>query len=42
LSLVYPHREQLPMRVRVFIDFLVEVAQRRIAFGAFDPQTYAA
>ena len=42
LFLIYPHRERLPMRTRVFIDFIADVAARRLSPTAFDPLAYAA
>jgi DNA-binding transcriptional LysR family regulator len=42
LYLLYPHRDHLPMKVRAFIDFLIEVARRRLCSNDFDPFRYAA
>jgi LysR family transcriptional regulator for bpeEF and oprC len=42
LFLIYPHRERLPRRTRVFIDFIAEVAAKRLSCSKFDPHAYAA
>lgn len=42
IVLLYPHRDLLPVKTRVFIDFVVDVARRKIKVLAFEPHAYSA
>lgn len=42
LFLLYPHRDHLPLRVRSFIDFLIQVSRERLPCGDFNPARFAA
>jgi DNA-binding transcriptional LysR family regulator len=40
--LLYAHREHLPLKARVFIDFLADIAQRRMHIADLDIHAHAA
>jgi LysR family transcriptional regulator, transcriptional activator for dmlA len=40
--LLYAHREYLPLKSRVFIDFLADISQRRMKVAIFDSLAFAA
>jgi DNA-binding transcriptional LysR family regulator len=42
LFLIYPHRDRLPRRTRVFIDFVAEVAAKRLSCPKFNANAHAA
>ena len=41
LHLLYPHRDHLPNRSRVFIDFMINLADKSLKHCDFDPHAFA-
>ena len=42
LYMLYPHRDHVPLKARVFMDFIVEIGRTRLTVPEFDDEAFAA
>lgn len=42
VTMLYPHRDHVPLKARVFMDFIIDIARRRMTIPDFDAAEYAA
>jgi len=40
--MLYPHRDHVPLKARVFMDFIADIGRRMMTIPDFDPYAYAA